>query len=509
MALPGTGGKSTSAGRTASSSRRAQRKSGGNIKVGAKIRRLRRERGWTQIRLADELGVSPSYLNLIEHNRRKVTVDLLLRLAETFGADLSDLAEDDEGQLLSDLMEVLSDDLFEELDITTTDVRELVTASPSTARAVLVLHDAYHKARVDARSLATQLDDDAGGFGGLPPVEIISDFLQANSNYFSDLEEEADRVRREVGIVSTQSNDALVDYLKTAHGVRVTALPSDLEASVSRRFDPDRKVLELSERTSAESRNFQLAHQIGLLGASPVIDMLLMEGRIKDPQAHAIGRVALANYFASALLMPYGVFLEAARNLRYDIELLTNRFGASFEQVCHRLTSLNRQGERGLPLHMLRVDIAGNISKRFSLSGLPIPRHSGACSRWNVYSAFLNPGVIQAQVSALPDGTSFFCIARTVRKGGIGYGAPQSFYSIGIGCEIQHAHEMVYSDGIDLDRPNPIGVSCRICDRLDCAQRANPPVHIRFQADENARGLSPYAPAQPGGRQSMDPGPTR
>ncbi|RED54363.1 helix-turn-helix domain-containing protein [Aestuariispira insulae] len=474
---------------------------GGNPKLGAKIRRLRRDQGKTQAQLADQLGVSASYLNLIEHNHRKVTVDMLLKLSELFQLDLKDLAEGDESQLMADLMAVLSDDLFEELDLTNTDVRELVSTSPNAAKALLMLHDTYRKSLDDARGLAFQLSEETGDesfpLGGtVAPADMVSDFLQNHSNYFQDLEDEADRVRREIGIIETQSNDSLVDYLKTAHGVTVQTVSHEAGEGFQRRYDPAQKLLQLSPRVDHARRNFQLAHQIGLLSAAPVIDMLLTEGRIREGDVRNLGRVALANYFAAALLMPYQAFLDSARAVRYDIELLQHQYGVSFEQTAQRLTSLNKPGNKGIPLHFLRVDIAGNISKRFSLSGLPIPRHGGACSRWNVYSAFMNPGVIQAQMSYLPDGAGFFCIARTVRKGGIGFGVQSSVFSIGLGCSALYAGEMIYSDGIDLDnrdRAFGIGVHCRICDRMDCGQRASPPVHQRFRVDENVRGLSPYA----------------
>ena len=299
--------------------------------------------------------------------------------------------------------------------------------------------------------------------------------------------------------------------MRTAFVTQPVAGEGSAAGIAGRRFDRRDARLEISARLDGPSRAFQLAVQIGLLSAGPVLEMLLTENRVKDDQARALGRVALANYFAAALLMPYERFLEAARAQRYDIELLQHQFNASFEQVCHRLTSLNRPDARGIPLHMLRVDTAGNISKRFTLSGLPIPRHGGACARWNVYAAFLNPGVIQAQVSKLPDGEAYFCIARTVRKGGVGHGAPQYFQSIGLGCELRHAREMVYSDDIDLDRPErfgEIGVACRICERMDCAQRAFPPVHLRYTIDEDVRGASPYtAPGWPWHHER--PGPTR
>ncbi|MDJ0683954.1 MAG: short-chain fatty acyl-CoA regulator family protein [Alphaproteobacteria bacterium] len=470
------------------------------IRIGGKIRKLRREAGLSQAALAEQLDVSASYLNLIEHNKRRLTAAVLLRLADVFEIEAAHLAEDGEGRLLADVMDVLGDDLFEDMDIATSDARALIEASPNAARAMLHLHGAYRKAQSDIRTMAVRSASAANGENGpylsrVAPAEAISDFIQDKQNYFEDLEVEAERLGREIADTDHRTRETLTDFLRRAHGVETVVVRPDQDAPFQRRYDPERKTLFLSERLSQRSRRFQTAYQIGLLAARPVIEMLLTEGRVRDGDTRALGRSALANYFAAALLMPYDRFLESAEEARYDIDLLRHRFGAGFEQVCHRLTSLNRPGRSGVPLHMLRVDMAGNISKRFSLSGLPIPRHGEACARWNVYASFLRPGDIQAQLSELPDGARYFCIARTVRKAGGGFGRGEHTLAIGLGCEEKYASRIVYADATVLGaaaKPAPIGVNCRICDRLDCAQRAQPPVHLRTPLDENIKGLSPF-----------------
>jgi predicted transcriptional regulator/DNA-binding XRE family transcriptional regulator len=471
------------------------------VQLGPKVRRLRRENRMSQAQLAGQLGISASYLNLIEHNHRNVTVGLLLKLAELFGLNISDLAEDDEGQLLADLMEAFDDALFEETDLTNTEVRELVSAAPTAARAMLKLYDAYRNSQSDKRSLATQVSEEAEillEYESRLPADQISDFIQESGNYFPDIEEEAERIRAEAGLDRNDPILGLTAYLEQAHGIRVAVLPPGPGAETMRRYEPGSRRLEISESLPRSSRLFQVGHQIGLLSASPVFDTLLLEGGLRTPDVRSLGRIALANYFAAALMMPYGAFHGMAKAVRYDIELLQHHFDASFEQVCHRLTTLQRPGAKGVPLHMLRVDIAGNISKRFSASGLRIPRHGSACPRWNIYSAFLSPGVINGQVSRMPDGNAYFCVARTIQKRGGGYGSPQRVLSIGLGCELSYAREVVYSDGIDLESPEraiAAGVQCRSCERMDCRQRAFPPVHHRLAIDENTRGLSAYVAA--------------
>jgi predicted transcriptional regulator len=227
------------------------------------------------------------------------------------------------------------------------------------------------------------------------------------------------------------------------------------------------------------------------------MDQIAQDPRLTTDESRALSKVALANYFAGAVLMPYAPFLEAAKQERYDIDVLGRRFRVGFEQVCHRLTTLRRPGAEGVPFHMMRIDVAGNISKRFSASGIRFARFSGACPRWNVFAAFLTPGMIRIQVSRMPDGNVFFCMARTIQKDSGGYHAQHPVQAIGLGCRVEYARELVYSDGIDVNAVDtcvPVGVSCRVCERTDCEQRALPSLRVPLRVDQNVRGVSLYAP---------------
>ncbi len=469
--------------------------------VGGSVRRLRRRKGVSQAKLAQQLDISPSYLNLIESGKRNITVPLLFKLSQSLDVGLEELAAGDDGQVAADLIEVFSDDLFKDHDLTTSDVRDLVGASPSTGRAVIALYDAYRRSRHDLASVVDGDYDGVDSQGALPvthqPTEQVSDFIQAERNHFPTLEDAAERVAADIGVGSTERIQGFVAFLSNAFGVRVTAPPADQE--VARRFDSTAQVLEVSESLPTASRRFQMAHQIGLLAAKSEIDAIVDRADLSGQEARSLARIALANYFAASLIMPYTPFLEDAVRLRYDIDLLGARYGCSFEQVCHRFTTLRRESATGVPFHMLRTDIAGNISKRLSLSGIHIPRHGAACPRWNIYSAFLRPGAINTQLSKMPDGRVYFCIARAYEKSVGGYHAQHTYYSIGLGCEVSHARDLVYADGIELDdlrRSVPIGASCRICERLDCRQRAFPPVSRRLRIDENRRGHSAYVNAE-------------
>lgn len=462
----------------------------GDMQIGGRIKRLRRQRKLPQAELAQALGISASYLNLIEHNRRRVTVPLLFSIAGYFGVEAGELVDSDEGRLVGDLMEAFGDDIFADSDLTNLEIRDLAHTNPAAARAILKLYDRYRLAQKSAAEEAPAGEAEPFHLA----TDAISDFLQENSNHFPALEAAAERVRRDVDHSGDNLEQGLRTYLFNVFGIetRLASLPH----GIARQFDPRSQHLLVSDILPPESALFLLAHQLGRLAADGEIDAIIAESDLPEGDAPALARNVLAAYFAAALMMPYEPFLRACREFRYDIERIGRRFSASFEQVCHRMTTLQRKGATGIPFHLIRTDIAGNISKRFSLSGIHIPRHSGACPRWNVYAAFLSPERINVQLSQMPDGQRFFCIARTIVKGDYRYNAPRRYMSIGLGCSIHHARELIYSDGIDLStdaQATPIGISCRICPRLECGQRAHPPADHRFELDDTSRPESLYA----------------
>jgi predicted transcriptional regulator/DNA-binding XRE family transcriptional regulator len=468
----------------------------GEQKFGPKVRALRRRHGLRQVDLAEKLGISASYLNLIEHDQRALTAPLLLKLASLYPVDLKSFAAEDHARLVSDLHEVFGDALFEALDVTTTDLRE-TASNESVSRAIVKLYHAYRDALESIQAAASKVSEGEDLTGIDParlPSEEVSDVLQENQNYFPELEEAAERLSDEAGLERPDAFPGLVRLLEK-DGVTVEVVPRRSEKATVRAFDPVRKRLEISEILSSYARNFQIAHQIGLLRLEREFDRIIGKSRLTTPDSLVLCRVALASYFAGALLMPYGPFLQSAKALRYDIELLERRFGVSFEQVCHRLTTLRRPGQEGVPFHFIRVDIAGNISKRFSASGIRFARFSGLCPRWNVHSAFMTPGIVRTQLSRMPDGTTYLCVARTVRQSYGGFGAAHPLLAISLGCEVSHAKHLIYGDNIDVNNAHaavPIGITCRLCERTDCEQRAFPPIHRKLGIDENVRGVSFY-----------------
>jgi predicted transcriptional regulator/transcriptional regulator with XRE-family HTH domain len=470
------------------------------VLYGKRIRALRRRDGLSQAALAERLGISPSYLNLLENDRRPLTTDLLLRLAQCFTLDLRTFAGDDRAQLTADLVELFGDPVFEEHPLTRAELAEFAAASPDVARAVVCLHHALVQTRASAESLGARLLDHQD-LAGVDRVRLsseqVSELIERHANHFPELEAEGEALWREAALEPEDLFRGLVRYLDERHGVRVRNLTVAQMQGAVRRYDPQRRELALSEVLRRGSRNFQLAIQIGLLRCSALLDRLAADPLLTSDESRAVCRMALASYFAGAVLMPYAEFLRAAEELRYDVELLGHRFRVGFEQACHRLTTLRRPGAEGVSFYMVRVDQAGNISKKFSAAGIRFPRFSGLCPLWNVHGAFLQPGRVRVQISRLPDGTTVFAVARTVQRHAGGYHAPQVLYAVGIGCDVASAHRLVYADGVDVTNAAaavPIGVTCRLCERTHCQARALPSLHQPLRVDENVRGISFFAP---------------
>jgi predicted transcriptional regulator/DNA-binding XRE family transcriptional regulator len=475
--------------------RTAERK----VFAGPRIKRLRRDMGLTQARMAEELSISASYLNLIERNQRPLSAQLLLRLAEVYDVDLRSLSGDDEIRAAASMKEVFSDPLFDGVVPGNQELADLAATSPMAVDAVIRLYRAYQEAAGNATTLAGQLTERDGPVSLERlrlPVEQVRDFLQAEANHFPELENAAEALWEDALEDVEDTALGLRDHLSAAHGVSVRVVPQSVIPGMLRKFDRHSRRLFLSEMMETPARSFQLSFQTGMLANRELIDSIVRRAGMQGAEAERLCRISLGNYLAAALLMPYERFQTAANELRYDLETLAQRFGASFEQVCHRVTTLQRQGSRGVPLFFLRVDRAGNISKRFAGAGFPFARFGGTCPRWNIHDAFYVPGRIVTQVVEMPDGDSYFSVSRTVSGARTEHHAQRQVYTVSIGCELKHARRLVYADGIDLENPQvatPIGANCRLCEREDCNQRALPPLNRRLAVSEYQRGLSPFA----------------
>ena len=446
--------------------------------------------------MAEGLGISPSYINLIERNQRPVTAQLLLRLAETYDLDLRDLASADEDRFFAELNEIFSDPLFRQIDLPKQEMRDLAELCPGVTHALQRLYAAYTEARRGETLVAAQMADrNDGARYEANPIERVRDLIEANRNYFPELEQLAETLRDEINTGAQELFAALSARLREKHSVVTRILPIDVMRETLRRFDRHRRQLLISELADTPGRAFQLAFQLGLMECGGALDAIVARAGALDDTSRRLYRITLANYFGAAVLMPYTAFHAAAEALSYDVAVLGQRFNVGFEQIAHRLTTLQRPNARGVPFFMLRVDNAGNVSKRFSSGTFPFSKFGGTCPLWNVHSTFDTPDRLLRQVIELPDGSRYFSIAQMVKRPIAPHPLPQPRFAIGLGCEIRHASRLIYATGMNLETAEgtPIGVNCRLCERENCPQRAEPPVTRTLILDETTRRVSSFA----------------
>ena len=455
---------------------------------GAKLRDMRQRLGLTQKDFANKLGVSLPYLNQMENNNRPLSGTVILALAQEFGFDVTELSSSENERLFSDMREVFTDPIFGDLTPQLSDMRLAASNAPSIARAFLDLHRAYRQTQERLASLDEALGRDDARLQP-SPWEEVRDFFHYCDNYIDAVDRAAE------GFAKGRNSPEWVHAkaIRTLDERGITVRYTDQEAT--RIFDPETNTLNISNRISIETARFQTLLQLALLSQEKLLDATLDLARFHSPEARGIAKIGLANYFAGAALMPYQAFLETAKTERHDLERLSTQFGVSIEQVAHRLSTLQRPGHNGIPFFFVRVDQAGTITKRHSATRLQFARFGGACPLWNVHRAFETPGQFLRQLAETPDGVRYLSIARDVTKGGGSFNAPLRRFAIALGCEVKHAHELVYADGLDVARPDayePIGISCRLCERPSCHQRSVPPLERQLIINENERSTLPY-----------------
>lgn len=458
--------------------------------AGVKLRETRLRLGITQKEFAAKLGVSLPYLNQMENNRRPVSTGVVLALAQEFGFDVTELTTGDSERLVADMREALADPVFGDTAPPLADLRLTASNAPSLARAFLELHSAYRQSHERLASLDEVLGRD-GRDSVQSPWEEVRDFFHYCDNYLDAVDRAAERFSQAAGLSGQSSLEAVVQHLEKSGIKTVFATESGL-----RHFDPARRVLTMSASAAPATQVFQMLHQCALIEQKDLLEATLDLARFQSDQARAICKIGLANYFAGAAVLPYTAFLKAAHETRHDLERLSDMFGASIEQVAHRLSTLQRPGAKGIPFFFVRVDQAGTITKRHSATRLQFARFGGACPLWNVHQAFETPGRFLRQLAETPDGMRYFCLARDVSKPGGSFRAPLKRFAIGLGCEIRHASALVYADDMDVANARafePIGISCRICEREGCHQRSVPPLERDVRVDHDRRGVLPYS----------------
>jgi predicted transcriptional regulator/transcriptional regulator with XRE-family HTH domain len=456
------------------------------IYIGPRVRHLRRDLGLTQLDMAQDLGISPSYIALIERNQRPLTADLLLRLAKIYDLDIAEFATDDSEQYAARLQAALKDPLFADLDLPSLQNADIATNYPGVTEAFLRLHTAYRKEQLE---LADRQAEGNGDALSIDPALEVRNFLGARRNSFPVLDDAAEAMAGRVA-----ESGSLESYLSEAHGLRLRLLPSDLMIGWIRRFEKHRDELALDQSLDASSRQFQIALQAVYLELGGEIAGCVEGESFTTENAARLAERALANYAAAALLMPYGEFARSVEALRYDVEALGRKFGTSFEQTAHRMTTLQKPGQEKIPFFFIRVDAAGNVSKRLDGAGFPFARHGGGCPLWAVHNVFTTPRRITTQWIELPDGERFFTIARTVSSGGGSFHAPRIQRAVALCCSAENAGRLVYGESGAGNPPafTPVGVSCALCQRAECTARAVPPLGRQFMSDVYLRPKAPF-----------------
>ncbi|WP_260927569.1 short-chain fatty acyl-CoA regulator family protein [Novosphingobium sp. 9] len=458
-----------------------------SIYMGPRLKRVRRDLGLTQADMAEGLEISASYVALMERNQRPVTAELLLKLAANYRIDIADLVDGGTDEASARLQAVLKEPMFADIDLPALDVEDIATSYPGFAEALLRLHTSY---REEQLALAARREGEGEG-GAAPASDPVAEsraFLASRRNCFPAIDDHATEVAQE-----TPGIEALVARLEQRHRLTVRFVDPATIMGARRWHDAHRGQLFVSHLLDASARRFQLAIQLALLEATPVITAALREGTFSNANARVMTRRALVNYWAGAFAMPYRTFLRAARRTRCDLEALGREFGASFEQVAHRLTTLQKPGEEGVPFFFVRVDAAGNVTKRLDGAGFPFAHHGGGCPLWNVHESFAEPARVRAQRIELPDGQRFVSIARTVEAGGGSYETPRLRRAVALACAEEHLDRLVYADALTGAAPTPIGVACRLCHRPHCIARSAPPIGRELRSDKYRESGVPFA----------------
>ena len=455
------------------------------IFAGHRVRALRGRLDISQRDLARRLGISVSYLSQIENDGRPVTAAVLLALADAFPSEWGEVDAEEDSTLLVNAADAASDPTIGGEPLPDDVVRRACAQQPLLARRLVEMHAAYRRSQEQLAMLDDRFTSGSGDSAPLP-WEEVRDWFHAAGNYIDPIDRAAEALAPDAQTLEAR--------LAQAHGVRVTwqaAADQPLRA-----FDPSSRTLAIDPTLAPESRRFLLAHQLARMELADIIEAVASDAPLRSAESRKLLSVGLANYAAGALLMPYGEFRAAAREVRHDIDRLRQRFGTSFEQACHRLSTLQRPGARGVPVFFCRVDMAGNITKRHSATRLQFARYGGACPLWIVHEAVAIPDRILVQLAETPDGVRYVSMAKGLVKPTASYLRPARRYAVALGCEVEHARDFIYADQLELGgaySATPIGVSCRICPRDACDQRAFPPAGRRLEVDPDRRLAVPYS----------------
>lgn len=465
---------------------------GKRLFVGQKVRELRREARLDQAGMARLLGISISYLSQLENDDRPLTATVKASLAKAFPIDWASFDDAEEEQLLGALNWALADPGHNTPPPDPERIERLHLQYPEFAARYVDLHHRYRQAQERLAMMEEAIAGEVAQAARMP-WEIVRDWFHNAGNYLHELDCAAEELAETLDLRGTDAAASITRALRERHGYETNV--RELAGGMMRTYDADRHLLTLSAAQPSPSRTFHLANQLMRLELGGQMEALAASAGFSDPIIGRLLMLGLANYAAGALLMPYARFRAAARELRHDIDPLARQFGVSFEQACHRLSTLQRPGLRGIPVFFCRVDMAGNITKRHSATRLQFARFGGACPLWVVHEAVAVPDRIMVQLAETPDGMRYVSMARGLVKPSGSYARSPRRYAVALGCEVEHAANFIYADGLRLNdeaASTPIGISCRVCPRESCDQRAFPPLDRPIRIDPDRRQIVPY-----------------
>lgn len=461
--------------------------------VGPRLRQLRREHRQTQAEMARALGVSAAYVNLLENNQRSLSVQVLMALSDAYQVDWRDLVRDESSSKLADLRNAMQDPFFASTPPDLQELRSAIDHAPALVDHFLHLYRS-HRTTLD-RLMRQGTGHAADDLLASSPEAIIHDFFRTHKNHFPDLERAAEGLRSAEPCEADDVYAMLKSRLDRVHGIAVRTRSVEDMGAALRVHDVETSEIRLSEALDHQNRVFQLAHVLCLVELADLLETLTADSAVTSEAGLARCHVELANYFAAAFLMPYEPFLAAAERTHYDVDRIAAAFGVSFEQVCHRLTTMQRDGASGVPFFFLRVDKAGNVTKRFNATSFNLAEYGGACPVWNIHTSFRTPGVIVPQFVELPDGERFFTISRTTDRPVFSRDTQDRRLALALGCELRYASRLGYAAAFNLEDDglfSPIGINCHICPRQACSQRAHQPFFVELPIDTSRRGNTRY-----------------
>jgi len=461
------------------------------IFAGARVRRIRNGLSLTQTAMAEALGISPSYLNLIERNQRPLTVQLLLKLASVYKVDLDELQGEASGSV-AQLREIFADPLLSGELPGDQELIEVAEAAPNAAMGILKLYRAYREQSSRLKDLSALLSDQ-GHMAALSdarlPMDEVRDIFENRPHYFARIDEAAEAFHAQLAPGDDLAG-ALKTWLRKEHGLTVRALPVHVMPDLRRRFDRHSMRLFLSERLSAQDQLREIAMEAVQIALPEAIAADLEQLAFSTGEARRIGRFELARYAAHAIMMPYGAFLAAAQRAKYDIDVLSARFQVSFEQAANRLVTLQRPGAAALPFFLMEIDQAGHRLRKSGAQGFPRARFGGHCPKLNIHAAFSQSGQVLADRVEVFGGGEFLVVARTVEGPRAGFQERVRRTALLIGCDAAHAAETIYGEAPLVTVAS--GTACRLCERRGCLARAEPPVTRPLGLDEMVTGLSAF-----------------